>query len=190
LASVEPAISIPGVGLDEPASTIGNHRRFGGSFWRLWCATGISATGDGLVAVALPLLAYSLAPHDPLAVSGVTAASTAAVAAAALPAGLVADRVERRRLMTGCNLVSGVALFLMVVVLTLSRGDLAAVYVVAALVAAADVTYTLAMQASVPDVIVRSDLLSSANGRLIAIEGAGEQFLGPGCGGILFALVR
>jgi Major Facilitator Superfamily len=40
-----------------------------------------------------------------------------------------------------------------------------------------------------PDVIA-SERLGVANGRLIAVEGAGEQFIGPASGGILFSLAQ
>jgi MFS family permease len=161
----------------------------GAPFWRLWCATGISGSGDGLVTVAIPLLTVALT-RNPLIIAGATAANRAAAAIAALPAGLIADRVDRRRLMVGCNLVAGAALMSLVVAMSLGSADLVMAYVVAIILAPCDVTFTLAMQASVPVLTPYPDQLGAANGRLMAVEGAGQQFIGPGSGGYLFALAR
>ena len=163
-------------------------RSLGAMFRRLWWATGISASGDGLLAVAVPLLAVTLT-RNPLIIAGLTGANRAAAAIAALPGGLVADRWDRRRVMVACNLAAGVVLLLLVGTMTIGWAELVALYIVATVLAACDVTYTLAVQASLPDVIA-SERLGVANGRLIAVEGAGEQFIGPASGGILFSLAQ
>jgi hypothetical protein len=91
--------------------------------------------------------------------------------------------------MVACNLVAGVTVLALVVAMTAGWAELVMLYVVAIVLAACDVTYTLAVQASLPD-IIPTDRLGVANGRLIAVEGAGEQFIGPASGGILFSLAR
>jgi MFS family permease len=141
-----------------------------------------------LVAVAIPLLALTLT-RNPLLIAGVTAVNRGGAAIAALPGGVIADRWDRRRVMVACNVAAGLTLLALVVALTSGRAELVMLYAVAAVLAACEVTYTLAAQATLPD-LVPSDQLALANGRLIAIEGAGEQFLGPASGGILFSLAR
>ncbi len=163
-------------------------RRLEGPFWRLWFATGISASGDGLATVAVPLLALTIT-RSPLLIAGITAINKASAAMAALPGGVVADRWDRRSVMVACNVVAGATLLALVAAMTFGLAELVMIYVVAAVLAACDVTYTLAVQGSLPD-LVPSDRLALANGRLIAVEGAGEQFVGPACGGILFSLAR
>ncbi len=101
----------------------------------------------------------------------------------------MADRWDRRNVMVACNVVAGVTLLALVGALTIGSGELVMLYVVATVLAACDVTYTLAVQASLPDVISQ-DRLAVANGRLIAVEGAGEQLIGPALGGVLFSLAR
>jgi MFS family permease len=128
--------------------------------------------------------------RSPLVIAGVTAANRAGVAIAALPAGLLADRVDRRRMMVTCNLISGVVLAGLVTAMAIGSAGLVMVYVVAVVVAMCDVAYTLPLQASIPDVVAEPDQLALGNGRLVAVEGAGEQFLGPGVGGLLFSLAR
>jgi MFS family permease len=133
-------------------------------------------------------LAFTLT-KSPLAIAGVTAVNKAFAAIAALPAGVVADRVERRTVMVASDVTAGAVMLALVVVMTAGRASLAMVYVAAAVLAVCDVSYTLAMQAAFPDVVA-ADQLATANGRLMAVEGAGESFLGPGCGGFLFALAQ
>ena len=91
--------------------------------------------------------------------------------------------------MVACNLTAGVTLLALVAAMTAGWAELVMLYVVAIVLAACDVTYTLAVQASLPD-IIPTDRLGVANGRLIAVEGAGEQFIGPASGGVLFSLAR
>jgi MFS family permease len=191
LASVERAASSSSGMVSAPSSPVDvgfGKRPLGAMFRRLWWATGISASGDGLLAVAVPLLAVTLT-RNPLIIAGLTGVNRGAAAIAALPGGLVADRWDRRRVMVACNLAAGVVLLLLVGTMTVGWAELAALYIVATVLAACDVTYTLAVQASLPDVIA-SERLGVANGRLIAVEGAGEQFIGPASGGILFSLAQ
>jgi MFS family permease len=189
VASVEQAPSDVAGKPDSGPVVLPGRRGLGAPFWRLWCAAGISGSGDGLVTVAVPLLTVALT-RNPLIIAGATAANRAAAAIAALPAGLIADRVDRRRLMVGCNLVAGVALMALVVAMSLGSADLVMAYLVAIILEPCYVTFTLAMQASVPALTPYPDQLGVANGRLIAVEGAGQQFIGPGSGGYLFALAR
>ncbi len=189
MASVEQAPSdLAGKPASDPI-VLPARRGLGAPFWRLWCATGISGSGDGLVTVAIPLLTVALT-RNPLIIAGATAANRAAAAIAALPAGLIADRVDRRRLMVACNLVAGAALMTLVVAMTLGSADLLMAYLVAIILAPCDVTFTLAMQASVPMLTPYPEQLGVANGRLMAVGGAGQLFIGPGSGGYLFALAR
>lgn len=161
----------------------------GGRFWRLWWATAVSSSGDGLMLVALPLLTFTLT-HDALVIAGVTAAQRTFAALAALPAGVITDRYERRNVMVACDIASGLVLAGLVGAVSLKVAELFMVYLVACVLAASDVTYTLALQASFPDVIASPEQLATANGRLMGVSTAGESFAGPGLGGILFAAAR
>jgi MFS family permease len=99
-----------------------------------------------------------------------------------------------------CNVVAGVVLLVLVAAMTLGSVDLVMLYLVTIVLAACDVTYVLALQASVPLTLARAgfspaatasaDQMAVANGRLIAVDGAGQQFVGPAVGGYLFALAR
>lgn len=127
---------------------------------------------------------------NPVVVAGVAAASKAAAAVVSLPAGLLTDRWDRRNLMVTANVVPGIVLAGLVVAMTAGVADLAMVYVAAVVISACDVAYTLALQAVFPDLVGSPERLATANGRLMAVEGAGEQLVGPAVGGFLFGLAR
>src|SRR3954452_11193368 len=77
-------------------------RPLGTSYWQLWTATVISALGDGVALVAFPLLAAGLT-RRPLLIAGVAMAQRLPWLLLSLPAGALADRVDRRRLMSGID---------------------------------------------------------------------------------------
>jgi len=161
----------------------------GARFWRLWWATALSSSGDGLVAVALPLLAFTVT-RNPVAIAGVLVVQRAAGALVALPAGVLIDRLPRRSVMIAANLVSGLLMAAVVGAMTLGLDDLPMIYAVAAGLIVCDVVYTLALQASFRDVVPSPGLLSTANARLMGIDQTGEQFAGPAVAGIMFSWVR
>ncbi len=146
----------------------------------------MSSLGDGLLTVALPLLALTLT-RDPVAIAGVVVASRLARAVFAVPGGVVVDRYERHRVMIVCMLVAGVALALLVADLTWGSARLSVLYAVAVAVSAADVVYGLAAQAVVPSLVAPSDL-AMGNSSLMLASGGGEQFVGPAVGGLVFSV--
>lgn len=79
-------------------------RDLGNAFWRFWTASTVSALGDGLTFVALPLLAARLT-RDPAQIALVQTGQYAAWLAFGLVAGALADRWERRRIMAATDAV-------------------------------------------------------------------------------------
>ena len=72
--------------------------RLGRAYWRLWTASAISNTGDGVLIAALPLLAASVTT-DRISIGLVSTAFTVPWLLFALPAGAVVDRSDRRRVL-------------------------------------------------------------------------------------------
>src|SRR5699024_5826413 len=72
------------------------------AYWQLWTSSGLSNLADGIVKVALPLVAIQLT-RSPVLISGLTVAVTLPWLFFALPAGALADRVDRRKAMLGAN---------------------------------------------------------------------------------------
>jgi MFS family permease len=74
----------------------------GPNYGKLLAASTVSNLGDGVRLAALPLLAASLT-RDPELVAGVRVATTVPWLLLALVAGVVVDRVDRRRLLQVAN---------------------------------------------------------------------------------------
>ena len=148
----------------------------------------MSSLGDGMVLVGFPLLALTYT-HDPALIAGVAVAGKVAAPPAALLAGAVADRVNRRRLLISVQLASFAVLGTFSVCLAVGVGGLVAVYLATFLVGALAVAFSSASAASVPSVVPK-DLLVRANSRLSAVNLAGQQVTGQAVGGVVFAFAR
>jgi MFS family permease len=163
--------------------------RLGLPFWQLWSASTLSNLADGLVKIALPLVAVTLTDSAGL-VAGVSLAVTLPWLLFALPAGALADRVDRRIAMVAANVVRAAAVVALAVSLVVglesSTGAIWALYAVALLLGTAETVYDTAAQSILPQVVPR-DRLPRANGRLIAAELTANEFVGPPLGGLLVA---
>ncbi|WIX99420.1 MFS transporter [Amycolatopsis mongoliensis] len=155
------------------------------TFWRLWSAAGLSSLADGVLKVALPLIAVGYT-REPALIAGLAFAFSLPWLVLALPAGALVDRLDRRRAMLAANLVRG-GLLAAVTLLTVSGGgSIWALYVAAVGVGCAETIYDTAAQSIVPQVVGR-DLLARANGRMFAAEQTANEFAGPPLAGVLAA---
>jgi MFS family permease len=163
--------------------------RLGLPFWQLWSAATLSNLADGLVKIALPLVAATLT-DSPALVAGVTLAVTLPWLLFALPAGALADRVDRRIAMITANVARAAAVAILAVTVALGLLSSAAaiwvLYLVALLLGTAETVYDTCAQSILPQVVSR-DRLPRANGRLIAAELTANEFVGPPLGGLLVA---
>jgi hypothetical protein len=158
--------------------------RLGLPYWQLWSASSLSNLADGLVKIALPLVAVTLT-DSPGLVAGMALAVTLPWLLFALPAGALADRVDRRVAMVIANVVraAGVAVLAVALVLGLESSPAAiwALYAVALLLGTAETIYDTCAQSILPQVVAR-DQLPRANGRLLAAELTANEFVGPPLG--------
>jgi MFS family permease len=156
---------------------------------RLWSASALSNLADGLVKIALPLVAVTVT-DSPALVAGVALAVTLPWLLFALPAGALADRVDRRIAMLTANVVRAAAVAVLAVAVVLGLGSSGAaiwmLYLVALLLGTAETVYDTCAQSILPQVVPR-DRLPRANGRLIAAELTANEFVGPPLGGLLVA---
>lgn len=151
----------------------------------MWASSGLSNLADGIVKVALPLVAIQFT-RSPTLIAGVTFAVTLPWLLFALPAGALADRLDRRRAMVGANCVRALLLAVLGCAVVVDVGSIWVLYVVALGVGVAETIYDTSAQSILPQV-VRSDELSRANGRLYAAELTANQFVGPPLAGFLVA---
>jgi len=156
------------------------------AFRRLLAASALSNLGDGVRAAGLPLLAASLT-RDPIAFSAVAVAGSLPWLLLSLPAGVLIDRIDRRRLMVGANVWRGIVLALLATVVATGRANVPVLVIAAFALGAGEVIFDNAAQTLLPSIVAREGL-EQANGRLFAVELTTNQFVGPPLGGALFAL--
>jgi MFS family permease len=157
----------------------------GKRFGQLWAASGSANLGDGVLAVALMLIAARRTESATL-VAGVAVASQLPNALATLPAGALADRLDRRRLMLVVNMVRASTIAIAAALELTGTLSLGAVYLVAFVLGASEVFVDATAQSTVPMVVAR-DRLPAANGRLVATQVAANEFVGAPLAGVLVA---
>ncbi|MFD5393148.1 MFS transporter [Streptomyces sp. NPDC127097] len=157
----------------------------GRPFRWLWASTAASNAGDGITRTLLPLLVVAHHP-DPAAVAGLTTVNMLPWLLFALPAGVLVDRVDRRRIVLGSNLVRAAALLGAALVLV-DHGPLALLYTLAFLLGIAETLADTAAPAMLPR-LVDERHLERANGRLMAATIVLNETAGPPVAGLLVGL--
>ncbi len=165
---------------------------------RLWTASAISNLGDGVAAVAWPWLA-SLLTRDPMLIAAVAIALRLPWLLVSLPAGVITDRLDRRRLVLAMDIFRGALLTLLAIWIAAGApyppagGALAEVpgllpfMIVAAFVAGcAEVLRDNAAQTLMPALVPKSRL-EDANGRMWSAEVLMNALIGPPLAGFLIA---
>ena len=160
--------------------------KLGRNYGFVWSAAGCSNLGDGIVKIALPLLALRLT-DSPAGVAGVAVASYLPWILLSLPAGVLADRLDRLNAMRAVNLVRAVVVGGLAIVATNGLGGLASVYVAAFALGAGETLFDTSAQSLLPAIVDRTSL-TKANGRLFALEQTTNEFIGPPLGGWLTGL--
>jgi MFS family permease len=158
----------------------------GPRFVRLWSATATANLADGIVLVAFPLLAVGLT-RSPWQVSLVSTLATAPWLLVALPAGAIADRHDRRRLVLAAMAVRVAVLVGLAAIAATGGLTLTVLYVGVALLGVAEVLADTTTQSMLP-MLVDRDRLGAANGRVIAAQTVANDFLGGPLAGLLVGL--
>lgn len=180
--------------------------RLGANYRKLFAATTISNLGDGIGLVAYPWLA-SAVTRNPLLIALVGVVQRLPWLLFTLPAGVITDRHDRRRLMVLANSIRAV-LTLGVALVVLGQQDVlpgpdeidaagvvvstdTALYLVVLLatllLGMAEVLHDNAAQTFLP-AIVHKDDLERANGRLWSAEMIANTFAGPPLGAALLVV--
>ncbi|MFL5997649.1 MAG: MFS transporter, partial [Streptomyces sp.] len=148
-----------------------------------WAAQTLSVLGDSFALIALPLLV--LEATGSLARMGLlTAVGGAAAVVAAVFAGVVVDRVDRRRLLIGCDLVR-LVLYGVIPLVWLFGPQVWLLYAVLPLCEAVGTLFAVGYVTVVRS-LVGTAQLTEANGRLNATAAA-AGVLGPLCAGMVAA---
>jgi MFS family permease len=164
-------------------------RRFGGlgrDYWKLWTASVISNLGDGTSVIAYPWLA-SLLTRNPALIAGLGVAQRLPWLLFALPAGVITDRSDRRRLMVSMNALRCVISLVVAVGVLQGWMSIPLLYLAVLALGFAEVLYDNSAQTILPSVVPKAHL-ERANGNLWGAELVTNQFLGPPLGGLLIAV--
>lgn len=159
--------------------------RLGRDFNRLWASSAPSNLADGVFQVALPLLAVTLTTR-PALVAGVVLARSLPWLFMALPAGALADRLDRRTTMIRVEVLRVVVMACLAVAVAVDVASIPLLYVAAVVLGVGETLFDTAAMSILPALVGRDDL-NRANGRLQAVELTTNQFLGPPLGGVLAA---
>lgn len=153
----------------------------------LFSAGGMTNLGDGLIVLALPWLA-ALMTRDAVAIAAVAAAGRLPWLLFALPAGVIIDRSDQRKLIARADLLRAAIVFA-IFLLAVSDPIADAIWLVAGLaflLGSVEVLRDNAAQTILPAIVAEEDL-EAANGQLWSTEQLTGQFIGPPLAGVLIA---
>ncbi len=153
----------------------------------VWAGQGLSELGSQVSTVAYPLLVLALT-HSPAKAGVVGLAATLPLPLLALPAGMLADHFDRKRLMLVCDALRAAAL----AALTIAVFSGGVAYGVVAAVAFADgalLAVSFVTERGVLRRLVPADQLAAAVAQNESAFYAGS-IVGPPLGGLLFAISR
>jgi DHA3 family tetracycline resistance protein-like MFS transporter len=152
-----------------------------------WGGATVSLLGDGVYFVAIAWQVYALS-NKPSALAVVGIAWTLPQLASVLFAGAISDRFERRRVMIGANLASGVVIGTIAALSLAGSLRLWELWILVAVYGVAVALFIPASSAFVPE-IVPPDQLVEANALRQFIRPFALRLAGPALGGALVALL-
>ncbi|MFE3071998.1 MFS transporter [Streptomyces sp. NPDC059247] len=154
-------------------------------FRKLWAATATSNLSDGISLAAAPLLAATVT-HDPALIAGITVAQRAPWLVLSFISGVLADRLDRRRVAQAANWIRAAGFVVLALAVLGDAVSMPLLYVVFFAVGTAETLYDSSSSAWLPT-LVAPDELGKANGRLQTTFVVCNEFVGPPVGGFLFA---
>lgn len=172
--------------------------RLGGNYWRLFAANVTSNLGDGIGLVAYPWLA-SVVTRSGMLVALIAVVQRLPWLFFTLPAGVITDRVDRRRAMVAIDASRAVLTVALAVGVLAEQGRLpkspdlvtgtrtglyTLILAITLLLGIAEVLRDNSAQTILPSV-VRPDRLEKANGRMWSAELTMNAFAGPPLGALL-----
>jgi MFS family permease len=188
LEQLEQAAAAETAPTSEPEGAAPGEARSAGSVWRnrdfltVLLGQGMSNVGDAVTATALPLLVLQLTGSG-VAMGVVGMLQMLPSFIFGLPAGAIADRWDRRRLMLALDSGRALLTALIPLALLLRLPVMPVVYAVAFPIGALGVLFYAAYLASVPSLAGRAQL-GQANSLFEALESA-AWIVGPGVAGLL-----
>lgn len=156
------------------------------AFLVLWIATVVSNVGTWMQNAAAGWLMTGLTP-DPFIVSMVQVATMLPVVILGLPAGALADIVDRRNLLIVTNVALAAIVAALAFLVSIGKIDPISLLVFTALVGAASALIAPSWQAIVPSLVPRSDLQAAISLNSVGINIS--RALGPALAGLLIGMI-
>lgn len=156
-------------------------------FRRLWTGDALGQLGAQLTGLALPVLAVQQLEATEWQMGALGAAETAAFLVIGLPAGAWIDRMRKRRVLVGADLVRAVVLAAVVALALTGHGSMGLLYGAALVVGCASVFFDVAHQSYVP-ALVGLDHVVEGNSKLQATQSV-AMVVAPALGGALLRVV-
>jgi MFS family permease len=157
------------------------------NFRLLWIGQILSDLGSQMGWLAYPLLVLALT-HSAVIAGAVGTAASGAAFLVRLPAGALADRLDRRRAMIACDGARAVALAVLAALVAIHAVVWPVVLVVAVVDRIGDTLFTPASNAALPLIVADAELEPAwavSEGRQYA-----ANLVGPPLGGVLYGLDR
>jgi MFS family permease len=189
----------------EVASAEDKPAKLGANYWKLWTASVVSNIGDGVAQIAYPWLA-SAVTRDPLLIALIAVAQRLPWLLFTLPAGVITDRVDRKKIMSWTSVfravMTGVVAFIVLIetdmlptpseivggaVFSTNMFVYLTLLVASLFFGMAEVLFDNSAQTILP-AIVKPDGLERANGRLWGAEMVANSFVGPPLGSVLIGV--
>ncbi|HEY8092488.1 MAG TPA: MFS transporter, partial [Acidimicrobiales bacterium] len=177
--------------------------RLGSRYWKLFSATVVSNVGDGMGLIAYPWLA-SAVTRNPLLIGLVSVANRLPWLVFSLPAGVITDRVDRRRTIVLCDVLRAAMTVVVALVVVRARGSLPGVDQLGSVTGTRSGLYLVLLVATLClglaevlrdncgqtllPALVAAPMLERANGRLWSAELVANAFVGPVLGSLLLSL--
>ncbi|MET9821465.1 MULTISPECIES: MFS transporter [unclassified Streptomyces] len=160
-----------------------NHRDFG----RLFAATALGQLGDRIIFLTLPLVAIATLHADEFQVGLLTATTTAGSLLVGLPAGAWVDRMRKRPVLIGTDLLRAAALLTIPLAWWAGLLSVRLLYAVALLHGVLTVFFDVAHVSYLPHLVGRENLVEG-NAKLSAVRSV-TSIGGPAVAGPLVGLV-
>ncbi|MDQ2813108.1 MAG: MFS transporter [Actinomycetota bacterium] len=152
----------------------------------LWGGQAVSVLGDGIYTIAIALEALRISDH-PATLAYVEAARVVPNALLLLLTGAIVDRLPRRLVILGANLLRGGAVAAVAALAAAHALNVTDLVVLSAVVGVGDAFFYPAYRAIMPE-LLPAELLTQGNAFNSASQTVGLAFLGPATGGVLVAL--
>ncbi|HTZ45361.1 MAG TPA: MFS transporter [Jatrophihabitans sp.] len=153
--------------------------------WLLVSFTATTNIADGVIKVALPLLAVRMS-HSPIVITTVAAALSLPWLIAALHVGVFVDRLNRRTLMIGAETVRMLSVAVLLATFLSHTLTLPLIYAMAFVLGVAEVVALVSAASIVPSAVPRRHW-QRASARITGMEYLCNGFLGAPVGGFLVA---